>query len=205
MSGVKWNVSAGAVVLLALMYFFDESGIVSAAAAAALVHEAGHYALLRLCGARITTVTLGAAGLRLDYAGALRSGQTAACLAAGPAAGLLYALAAVRLGSAFGQMSGTVSLAFSCFNLLPVLPLDGGRLLCAAAGERTGRAISRAAALCLAAAGIVLFLRRRAVSAAVMGVWLAADNFRSAAHLYFFRKWYRMASLRIGRKTWTKD
>ena len=43
MKRTEWNVSAGAVLLAALMYFFDGSGLVSAAVPAVLVHELGHF------------------------------------------------------------------------------------------------------------------------------------------------------------------
>lgn len=205
MGAVKWNISAGAVLLLALMYFFDGSGLVSALAAAALFHEAGHYALLRVLGARVTRVSLSVFGLEMDYAGMLSAGKAAACIAAGPAAGVVYALAAHWSKTRFGQVSGAVSLALTCFNLLPVLPLDGGRLLCAVLGERRGAAASRAASLVLAALGLLLLLQRRAAGAAAMGLWLACCNFRHGRLLFFPGKWYRMASLCFGRKTWTKD
>ena len=205
MGAVKWNISAGAVVLLALMYFFDGSGLVSAMAAAALVHEAGHYILLRGSGARITGISLSVFGLEMDYAGALSRGKEAVCIAAGPVAGAVYAIVAGRCEGRFWQVSGIVSLALTCFNLLPVLPLDGGRLLCAALGARRGTVVSCAAALAIAVAAAVLLVRQRALGAAAMGLWLVGCNFKGARLLYFPGKWYRMASLCFGRKTWTKD
>ena len=132
---------------------------------ASAIHEAGHYAPLRLMGASVTQLrvcVLGAVmefdGRELSYAGEL------AAILAGPAANLLSA--AVLLTADQGwQAAAGAHLVLGAFNLLPIRPLDGGRalqllgtwMLGPSAGEQIARWISAAAAA-LAAAGCVYLM-----------------------------------------------
>lgn len=174
---MKWDVSAGAVLAFALLYFFDGGGILAALAPAVAVHELGHVLALRLWGHRLRRVSIGAFGLRMDYIGVLERPETVICAAAGPLAGLVYALALRRLGGAW-QRSGAFSLLLSGFNALPVLPLDGGRIVEALVGERAACQISRWAAALLTLGGGALALRFHTPALLVAGVWLLAANIR---------------------------
>ena len=158
-SAVRWEISAGAALLFALLYFFDDAGLVSALAPAVLAHELGHAAALRFYGARIRRVRIGVFGVELGYAGALSGGRAVFAIAAGPAAGALYAAAAFLCarGEGFWRLSGAVSAALTAFNLLPALPLDGGRLVEELAGEGLARKLSRVTAVCTAAGGKEIF------------------------------------------------
>lgn len=178
MRRVKWDISAGAVLLFALMYFFDGSGIVSAAVPAVLLHELGHVLFLRLQGKRLTRVRVSLSGLTLDYAGSLHGADALLCCGAGPLFGLAYAAAALSVQGRFFQLSGTVSLLLSLFNLLPVLPLDGGRIVAALAGPRAARRLSRAMAVLLLAVGAVLMAYCGAYSLLLAGAWLTICSFR---------------------------
>ena len=177
---VRWEASAGALLLFALLYFFDDAGLVSALAPAALAHELGHAAALRLGGARIRRVRIGVFGVELRYAGLLSTGGAVFAVAAGPAAGALYAAAAFLLGGSFWRLSGAVSVALTAFNLLPALPLDGGRLAEELAGGPFARRLSRATAVLMAVGGVALFAAYRTLSLLAMGLWLCARNFREA-------------------------
>lgn len=179
MRRVKWDISAGAVLLFALMYFFDGSGLVSAAIPAVLVHELGHVLFLRLQGKRLTRVRVALSGLTLDYAGNLRGMDALLCCGAGPLFGLAYAAATLSSQQRFFQLSGTVSLLLSLFNLLPVLPLDGGRIVAALAGPRTAQRLSRVLAALLLAAGAVLMAYCGAYALLFAGAWLTICSFRA--------------------------
>lgn len=179
MKRIRWDISAGAILLFALMYFFDAIGVVTAMLPAALIHELGHVAALRLCHCRLTRVSIGLTGAELDYAPQTEGWRRLVCLLSGPIAGLLYAFAACSVGTRFLNMSGTVSILLSAFNLLPILPLDGGRAIAAALTERQAQGISLSAALLLTAGGVLLAVRYTSFTLFVMGMWLSAVNIRS--------------------------
>lgn len=179
MKRTEWNVSAGAVLLFALMYFFDGSGLVSAAVPAVCAHELGHLLPLLLCGHRLRRISVSLFGLELDYAGRLEGGAALFCIGGGPLAGTVYALLACSLGGAFWRISGAVSFLLTAFNLLPILPLDGGRLVGQLAGEAVTKYISRVFALLLFAAGVFAVMRFRTLSLLMMGAWLTVCNFRA--------------------------
>ena len=153
-----FRVSPAALLAFALVFWLDGEGLLACAAPAAAVHELGHLLALWLCGARIEGLSLGLSGARLDYAGALSRAQTVLCALAGPLAGALYALAACRIGGAFWLRSGAASLCLTAFNLMPVLPLDGGRALLCLAGPRWSARVGEAAACLLALLGLCALL-----------------------------------------------
>ncbi len=176
---IRFDISAGAILLFALIYFFDGNGVVSALVPAALAHEAGHILALRACKRRLTRVFVSPTGAELDYAPRLEGGRRILCLIAGPLAGLAYTVAACTLGGTFLDLSGTVSFVLSVFNLLPILPLDGGQVIGAILPERNARAISLGAALLFLAGGAVLVLRFHSFALFGMGLWLVVANLRA--------------------------
>ncbi len=175
--GVKLEFSPLAILLIALAYFFDTSGIVSAVVPAAAVHELGHFLALRLCKCRLRCLRLGLAGLEMDYAPRQEGLRSLLCAAAGPALGGLYALCACVLGGDFWLISGAASFLLTVFNLLPILPLDGGRVLRALLPERAALRFSRCAALALTGAGVYVALAYHSAALAVAGLWLVLCNF----------------------------
>ena len=112
-----------ALFVLALAYF-DTAGLFFPYFAAAALHEGGH--LLALAGLRgqLQHVTLSFGDVQIRTA-PLPPGAEALCVLAGPAANLLCAGLFLRILPEFAG----VSLALGAFNLLPIYPLDGGRLL----------------------------------------------------------------------------
>ena len=179
MKNAEWNVSAGAVLLFALMYFFDGTGVVSAAVPAVCAHELGHLLPLRFFGRRLRRVSLSLFGLEIDYTGVLHGASALLCIGGGPLTGLVYAFLACALGGDFWRMSGAVSFALTAFNLLPILPLDGGRLVAEITDEVFAEKLSRLSALLLTLGGAYIALRVHSLSLLLMGAWLTVCNFRS--------------------------
>lgn len=107
--------AAAAILLLPLKWLF-------AAFCAAMVHELSHYLALRLCGAQVESVRIGGRGAAI-MTESLSAGKEALCAVAGPLGGFLL----VFLAPVFPEMA-VCALAQSAFNLLPIYPLDGGRI-----------------------------------------------------------------------------
>jgi Zn-dependent protease len=133
-----------------------------------VLHELGHALMARHLGVRIKEIELqffGGAAKMLDMP---RSpGDEIAIAAAGPAvsflfAGLGHGLAAVTDVGLFATV-GWINLGIGLFNLIPALPMDGGRILRALLVKRMGfvRAteasvkVARGFAVLLAVVGVV--------------------------------------------------
>lgn len=104
-----------------------------------LIHELGHALTARAFGS-YSEITLEAFGGYATYQGArLSRPQSFAVTAAGPGVQIVLGLAFFALLKARPELSGHgyffmsmvvwVSFAWAILNLLPVLPLDGGRML----------------------------------------------------------------------------
>lgn len=90
---------------------------------ASLLHEFGHCIALKLCNVRIVEIRINIHGAQIT-AEPIPQAKEAICALAGPAVGLCTLL--VLRYAPYMALSGFIQ---SCFNLLPVYPLDGGRAL----------------------------------------------------------------------------
>ena len=131
-----------------------------------------------LCGAEVYGLRMEACGLALRCAPPEGAVRTIAAALAGPAAGA--GLFCILRGLGYPE-GADLSLLYACANLLPVLPLDGGRALEAAvtalAGERAAERLLDVLGLVLPVAlmgfGVVLFARGMGLALGVFGAWLA--------------------------------
>lgn len=176
MPKIRIEVQPAALLLLALAFFFDTDGLLSALVPAVCVHELGHLLALKACGRRFLRLRISLTGLELDYAPRLEGLQSILCAAAGPLAGGVYALAACAVGRPFWLVSGAGSFLLTAFNLLPILPLDGGRVLSALLPGQAGRRLSLAAAVLLLSGGVWIFLSFRSPALLLAGAWLTLCN-----------------------------
>jgi len=128
---VHWQFIAVVIIFAAI----DPSRYTAYVLLSAALHEAGHIAAALCVGAGIRAIELRPFGVRLTLREEQRSyADDVTVAAAGPAANLLAALVCVqiyRLFPAFADVHFVVTCnLFTCaLNLLPVLPLDGGRIL----------------------------------------------------------------------------
>ena len=175
MKACRIQVSPGAAVFFPALFFWDSTGWFSALLPAAAVHEAGHWAAIKCCRAEVTALRLDLAGFCMEVTPIEDPIRQALCAAAGPAAGaLLWALCA-SCSSAYWQMCGEISLLLTLFNLLPALPLDGGRILLAAAGSP---ALLRGTGLVSAGLCAALALRFSAWGLGIPALFLLVTAFR---------------------------
>lgn len=93
------------------------------AAAAALVHEVCHILAVWILGGKIRKIHIFVTGCRIDT-GQMGNIKSILCILAGPAGSLSLLL----LGRSFPRIA-VCGLLQGCYNLLPILPLDGGRVL----------------------------------------------------------------------------
>ena len=125
------HVSPTAPLLLALFVMVSSPLLLAALLLAAVLHELGHYWMLRRLHARVTALRITALGAEMQVAGRLSYGGEVLAAAAGPAVNLLLALLlglGGRLCEALYLFSGA-QLVLGAFNLLPIPPLDGGSIL----------------------------------------------------------------------------
>lgn len=94
-----------------------------AAFIAVAIHECGHYIAVRLLGGHVHRMSFSTSGAVMEASGLSKRAELV-CIIAGPLSGFI-------LGMTFRwfpmvAICGTVQ---SLYNLLPIYPLDGGRLL----------------------------------------------------------------------------
>ena len=115
--------TAGFYFMVALSVLMLPWNVLLSFAAAASFHELCHVIALYLCGNRVKEVRFRTLGVQI-VTGQLSPGQELICAAAGPTGSLLLTL--------FSQQMPIVALFGLCqgiFNLLPIYPMDGGRMV----------------------------------------------------------------------------
>lgn len=122
----KVDVSAGVLILTAVSVLVLPLRMIICTVIAVSVHELAHLAVLWLLGCPVFGITIGVRGARIRTS-ELTPLQEFFCAGAGPAGSLLL----LSLGGAV-PMIAAIGLIQGLFNLLPVYPLDGGRMLRAA-------------------------------------------------------------------------
>ena len=137
---LRLQVSPWLALLLGAFVLLSSPALLAALLTAALVHELAHWAVLRRLGGEVRSLQLGLFGARMEIAHPerLSYGGEMLVTAAGPLVNLLLAPGLAWLGreaEVFWLFAGA-QLVLGCFNLLPVRPLDGGRLRRHGAGVR---------------------------------------------------------------------
>lgn len=129
----SFDIGSGALILLSLLYFFFGFSTLSALLIAVVIHELGHAAALYAFGAEIKSLRFDISGLCMSYCGLRGRASEFVALLSGPLAGLVFAYLFSKIGreysSEFLLISSGFGFILSVYNLLPILPLDGGRML----------------------------------------------------------------------------
>lgn len=129
--GGRFRISPGFVAELALMWFFDFEGLLPVMLSCALLHELGHFVMLRCLGGRVARMSLTVFGACMEVAPVPRLTylrEALVCLA-GPGTNFLAAAVCALLC----RQGWDLYLAVGChvilglFNLLPAGMFDGGQ------------------------------------------------------------------------------
>lgn len=133
--GTRFRLSFPMALSMAVMGLVFHQDVLSPMAAL-LVHELGHIAAARSMRVQVIGVTAGPFGAAMSTSDCDRVSKAVVALG-GPAASLVAATIAICAADLWPNLSflqgfSTYSLVLCGFNLLPALPLDGGRILNAA-------------------------------------------------------------------------
>lgn len=176
----RLRVTPGFLLLLAALFYLDEgAGMLGWGLLACSAHEMGHYLAGRLLGGRLEWLELSGVGAQMSmkYRMPLSYGRETAVALAGPVVNLLMGWACAR---AKLYLLAGLSFGLGGFNLLPVLPLDGGRALycgiCMLFGVERGEQVMAVAAGIMigvmAGAGALLAAQYSNFTLLITSVWL---------------------------------
>ncbi|MEG2378074.1 MAG: site-2 protease family protein [Clostridia bacterium] len=163
----KWRIDVGLdfVLVIAVFFCLDTQNMFIIAIMAALAHEIGHIIAIWLCGGYVERVHVGAFGAEIKISPYPMIGYAKEIVIA--AAGPLCGAVAAAVAAAFhAYLFAGLSLVLTLFNLLPAFPLDGGRIVHAAAmliggkyANKVCTAFSAVAAVAVAAACVVVNIK----------------------------------------------
>lgn len=137
---VSWPLG---LLLIAALLFCPARDLI-APLCAALIHELGHMAALLLLGAKVEGMHFSLSGGEIRYREARQMSYGADILiaAAGPLFNLLAVFACKWLAGKYPEWNLDyfigLNLILMAFNLLPAMPLDGGRILYALVAKTFG-------------------------------------------------------------------
>ena len=129
------KISIPFLILLAILYIMDINAAFLPTLIAVCIHELAHIIAIKFCGGTVKKVDVRAFGIRIDVPELqfISYSREIIIAAAGPAAGIITAVCASAAARFFDvgflNFFSGVNLVISAINLIPVYPLDGGRIV----------------------------------------------------------------------------
>lgn len=121
--GHKLHLSSHFCIAAAFALFVIPLPWCAGAFLAALVHELSHIGAIYLLGERILDIRIGILGAIIETQ-PMKQGREVVCAAFGPLGSMIFSAA-----FAFYPEAALCALVQGLYNLLPLYPLDGGRIL----------------------------------------------------------------------------
>jgi Zn-dependent protease len=201
LAGFDIELNVSFLILLLLVVVFQ--GLAAGLALAVLVfgsvvlHELGHAVTARKLGVPISGIELHFFGGVAKMMGAPRSARDEILIAAaGPAVSFALGLSAFVLATlaplSWLSTLAAVNLILGGFNLLPALPMDGGRIFRAALSHKMGRlkatqlAVKVTYGAAIALGGLALFSGLWHLLAIAVVLWLMASQEKRTAGLWSY-------------------
>lgn len=130
---IRLKITPSALLMAAIFIFAASSACLAAVLAAVVCHEAGHFLTLRVFGADVDALQVSVFGIQMHIGNAerLSYGKEAICVLAGPLVNLTLSWMLGMLGRTHEEafLFSGAQLVLGIYNLLPIVTLDGGRLL----------------------------------------------------------------------------
>lgn len=124
---MRINISPAFVLIWTAVYFFDQRGMFLPIIISMVVHELCHLLALNLVKCKVDAMNFRVFGLEIVCNDSVMSyPEEFICAAAGPAGSLALAVFAARFGD---YVLAGINISLFLFNILPVKPLDGGKML----------------------------------------------------------------------------
>jgi len=164
--------------LAAVLIYLDGQGIVFKYAAASFLHEAGHWAAIYALGGGVRLLRLSFTGaeMQLDPYRPLSYGRELIAALCGPVVNLA---AAYCFGVCKQYLFAGINLSLGLLNLLPIYPLDGGRILscglCIKWPDRADNVVKTISAICtglLCGIGLAAWNQWGNITLLVISIWL---------------------------------
>lgn len=126
---IRVNLTPGFLLLAGILLYLDQKiGILIWGILASTFHELGHVLAARRFGGRAEVLSLTVTGAELSfiYPRVLSYGAESLIALAGPAVNLLIGAVSLYFR---GHLVAMTNFVIGLFNLIPIMPLDGGRIL----------------------------------------------------------------------------
>jgi len=123
MQRTEIKIEYGLCIILAVAVVLIPLRLLLSWCCAVVVHELGHWSVLRILRIPVVSLTLSARGVVMET-GNMHSGEELLCAAAGPLCSILLSMTAGYL-----PFIAVCSAIQGIYNLIPMLPLDGGRIV----------------------------------------------------------------------------
>jgi Zn-dependent protease len=220
--GFPIEVNLSFLILLGIVFFAFGSSVsavlsVLVAFASVVLHELGHAVVARQLGVHVAGIELGFLGGAAKMTNLPRTPRHEILIAAaGPAVSLMLGGAFIGVGFALGSLPfapylvwvGVINLVIAGFNLIPALPMDGGRILRALLVPRFGyvRAtdiavtVARVAAVGFVILGLTAGMFQLLVLAPFL--WLMGNRERLLARMSPEEGFYHGGVEVLGRDAW---